>query len=254
MVFAEIAVRGAVGGNRDADAGGEQAVGFAEKLQPHDDRLPMALFYLGNCYAGKRDFVRAEKTLLRNLEVSKEMYGADSASLTMPLQAIGGYYLFRENYDSAIDYFSRAVDLNEKAFGEVNDNVADTLRLLASAYVKEKAYDKAEPILLRAVRIEEFLHGQQGVGMNLPIFYLCALYEEWGKPDKAEPRYREYITMLEKQYGEDSPILISVLKDEARVLQKLGRSEDVTKVEQRIESIRAAVGPTDEQPLPQPLQ
>ncbi len=232
----------------------EQAVALAEKLQPHDDRLPMALFYLGNGYAGKKDFVRAEKTLLRNLEVSKEMYGAGSTSLTLPLQAIGGYYLFREDYDSAIDYFSRAVTLNQNAFGEVNDEVADTLRLLASAYVKQKAYDKAEPILLRAVHIEESLHGQQGVGMNLPIFYLCALYEEWGKPEKAEPRYREYIAMLEKQYGADSPILISVLKDDVRVLQKLGRSEDAAKVEQRIESIRAAVGPTDEQPLSQQAQ
>jgi hypothetical protein len=71
---------------------------------------------------------------------------------------------------------------------------------------------------------------------------LCDLYKRWDKPEKAEPRYRQLLAALEKQFGPDSPVLLSVLTDEAKALRELGRTEQAEKYEQRAQTIRTATG------------
>jgi hypothetical protein len=50
---------------------------------------------------------------------------------------------------------------------------------------------------------------------------------------------------LEKQYGKDSPVLLSTLTGEANALNKLGRGEEAAKISQRAESIRSAMGQSE---------
>jgi hypothetical protein len=105
----------------------------------------------------------------------------------------------------------------------------------------QKAYDKAEPYLLRAVKIDESLFGRDAVDLLLPLSTLCGLYDGWGKPDKSEPCHRQTLAILEKQYGANSPVLVSTLTSEAKALQSLGRAEQAAEVEKRLDSIRASM-------------
>jgi hypothetical protein len=65
--------------------------------------------------------------------------------------------------------------------------------------------------------------------------------DKWGKPDKLEPCNRQLITVLEKQYGANSPQLVSTLTSEAQVLRPLGRPKEAASVEDRLASIRSAI-------------
>jgi hypothetical protein len=74
---------------------------------------------------------------------------------------------------------------------------------------------------------------------------LCDLYTRWDKPEKAEPRYRQLLAAMEKQFGPDSPVLISLLADESKTLHELGRTEEAAKVDKRLQTLRTAMGQPD---------
>jgi tetratricopeptide (TPR) repeat protein len=224
-----------------------EAVVLAEKIQPRDDRLKACLLDLANFYAARKDFGRAEAAFQRALKVTEELHGTDSPELTSPLQSLGHYFITRQDYSSASDFYSRAVTIDEKAYGETSNKVADSLRQLSFVYLAQKDYAHAEPYLLRAQRIIDSLVGPGGDGENLVLWSLCNLYDKWDKPDKADPRYRQMLAILEKQYGPESPVILSVLTTEARMLRELGRTEEAAEFERRAESIRAATGTTDSQ-------
>jgi tetratricopeptide (TPR) repeat protein len=232
----------------EAEVKYKEAVELAEKLQPRDNRLATSLLRLANCYAGKKDFPKTEAAIQRALTETEKLYGPESPMMTEPLQALGQYSAFRGDLKSALDFDSRAVKINEDTFGETSDRVADSLRILASVYVMQKEYDKAEPYLLRSVRIEESLPSQDGFRLGLPLNSLCDLYDKWNKPEMAEPRYRQLLALLEKQYGPDSPVLISTLARESKSLQVLGHAEEAAKVDQRLQALRAATGQPEGQP------
>ncbi len=238
----------------EAEVQYKKAIDLALKLQPHDERLATSYIRLSSVYFMRKDADRGDEMLHRALDASVEAFGPDSPFTTEPLQSLGLSALSRKNYKLALDYFSRAVDLNKKTFGEASDKVADCLRFVAQAYVAQGQYDKAEPYLLRAVRINESLFGATLPGSSgVPLWELCNLYDKWGKPEKAEPRYHEMLLSFEKQYGVDSPVLLSTLTGEANALHKLGRNDEASAIERRMQSIRGTTSQaTEAEPMPHP--
>ena len=228
----------------DAEKSYKEAVDLAEELQPHDDRLPASLMRLSFLYADRRDSALTEATLQRYLKASEELYGAGSPLMTQPLQTMASYALSKQDFNSALDYYQRAIDLNAKAFGESSDAVALNLSIASNVFILQKAYDKAESYLLRALRIDEALHGKDGWDINIPLGYLCNVYDQWGKPDKAAPCEQRDASLVEKQFGPNSPVLLQVLPNEAKALRALNRPKEAAKIDQRVQSIRAAAGAT----------
>ena len=103
------------------------------------------------------------------------------------------------------------------------------------------SFRDTETMLVRAVRIDETLLGKDSVGMIAPVNSLCDLYHRWNKPDQEEPCYARLNSLLEKQYGANSPILVQSLTTQAQLLRKLGRAQEATQVEQRLQKINAPV-------------
>jgi tetratricopeptide (TPR) repeat protein len=145
----------------------------------------------------------------------------------------------QHDYPSALMFYTRAVKVTEMAYGESSDRVAESLRILSRVYLVQKQFDQAEPVLLRAVKIDESLFGRDGGGLLLPLSTLCGVYDAWGKPEKSEPCDRQLLSVLEKQWGENSFQLLSILKSEAQALRNLGRIPEAAAVEQRIKTIQA---------------
>ena len=228
----------------EAEKSYQEAVDLAEKVEPHDDRLSTSLMRLSFLYGGRKDSALAEATLQRYLKASEDIYGPESPRMTQPLQTMATYALSKQDFNSALDYYQRAIDLNAKTFGESSDAVALNLSIASNVFILQKAYDEAESFLLRALRIDEALHGKDGWDVNLPLGYLCNVYDQWGKPDKAAPCEQRDASLVEKQFGPNSPVLLQVLPNEAKALRALNRRGEAAKIEQRVQSIRAATGAT----------
>lgn len=75
----------------------------------------------------------------------------------------------------------------------------------------------------------------------MPLGSLCNLYDGWGKADKADGCYKQLLGTLEKEYGTDSPALVSVLNNDAKALRSLGRGEAAGQLEQKVKSIQATL-------------
>ena len=217
----------------------KEAVELADKIQPHDQRLASALDYLGMQNLG-RDFPAARAAFERELKVDEEIYGPQSPNLAAPLSSLGHTALIQKDYVTAERYFFRAVDLNEKAYGEGSNRVAFYLLDATSVYMAQQDYAKAEPYILRALRIDVSVYGNDSVELLMPLSGACNLYDKWGKPDKLEIYGHQLLTVLEKQFGPNSPQLAPALTIEARALRNLGRANEATDVENRLATIRSA--------------
>ncbi|HKN59598.1 MAG TPA: tetratricopeptide repeat protein, partial [Candidatus Acidoferrales bacterium] len=145
----------------------------------------------------------------------------------------------RHDYPSAEKFFFQAVDINEKVFGEGSNRVAESLLLPGQMYVVRKDYAKAEPYLQRAVHIDEALYGQDSIDLVRPLSGLCYLYDQWGKPDQSDACDRHLLTILEKGYGKDSPVIVQVLVSDAKQLRAMGHTADAEQLDKRVASIRA---------------
>ena len=184
-----------------------------------------------------RDLAAADAAYLGELKIVVELYGPQSPAFAQ--QSLGASAIIQHYCPSALKFHSRAVEVNEKTDGEASDKVAESLRILSRVYLVQKQFDQAEPILLRAVKIDESLFGRDGRGLLLPLSTLCSVYDAWGKPEKSEPCDRQLLSVLEKQWGENSLQLLSTLKSEAQALRSLGRIPEAAAVEQRIKTIQA---------------
>ncbi len=217
----------------------QKAVELAEKIQPHDPRLITCLEALGEYNLG-RNPAAAQKAFERELQVAQEIFGPESPNMTTALQMLGQNAAIQHDYATAEKFFFRAVDLNRKFFGEGSEKTAETLVQATSVYFMQKDYAKAEPYLLRAVKIDEALFGPDGVDMLIPRGTLCGLYDRWEQADKAASCNRVLLTILEKQYGDQSPLLVDVLAREAKDLRTLGHAAEADKFDQRATTIRAS--------------
>jgi len=217
----------------------KQAVDIARQMQPHDARLAAALDYLGNGYMA-HDFASADTSFEEELKVDTELYGPNSPNLDLPLESLGNSAMIQKNYAAAEKYYFEVVDLTSRAYGESNDQVAMKLVSATRPLLVQKQFDKAEPYLLRAEHIEESTYGEDSGPVEYPLASLCWMYDQWNKPDKAEPCYEHYVRSVEKQFGVNSPKIISVLVAESAALRKLGRASDADVVDKRVAALRSA--------------
>jgi tetratricopeptide (TPR) repeat protein len=215
-----------------------KAVEIADKMQPHDQRLVTALDLLGQNLVGQ-DNDAAQATFEREVKVASEIFGPESTATANALQSLGRVAAFKGDDDAAERYLFQAVDINTKVFSENSEQVAQGLLIASSLYVDRKQYAKAEPYMQRAVHIEELLYGADDIRMSGPLTNLCALYDEWGKPDQSDACNKKLLTVLEKQYGENSPFIVKVLETDAKALRGMGRATDADAVDKRVATIRA---------------
>lgn len=106
-------------------------------------------------------------------------------------------------------------------------------------------FAKAESTLLHVTTISETIYGPDDNRMAMPWTSLCFVYDQWGKQDKSASCHAHLVSMVEKQFGPNSPYLIRELTAEADAQRKLGRTDEAAKLEKRTQSIQAAQSNTN---------
>ena len=128
----------------------------------------------------------------------------------------------------------------QRSFGESSTAAAALMQGLAAAYAAQGDFAKSESTLLDAVRMYGTLYGSSDYRVTVPLGSLCRVYDQWDKPDKSEACHAQMVTMLEAQFGANSPALVRDLDAEAQALRKLGRAEQAAKLEGRAQSIQSS--------------
>jgi tetratricopeptide (TPR) repeat protein len=233
----------------EAEKDYRDAVDIALKMQPPDLRVVMSLWHLGNCYLSRKDFSDAQAAFDRELGVATTLYGKDSPNLTIPLHDLAYTSLLQNDYASADKYFSRVIDINEQTFGPDSRQVSQALVAAAQVPFKQKKYDEAESYLKHAIQVDESLNGKDSVYGLMSLGALCQLYDESENWQKGLTCDQEILSIVEKQFGSDSPNLISVLEYESHALRHLGKTEDADRVDARLKDLHKFVPPSGTRPM-----
>ncbi len=217
----------------------KQAVQIAEQLNAQDRRLSVALGELGRITMGLKRFDEADTIFQRQLKVVQETPRLQPTEMIEPLENLGMNAMYQQKYDLSRTYLQRSLELAKKNYGEKNTAFAAGLHKIGLTYFAQQDYTDAEVWLLRAVKIDDEINGYDGYEGVADVTTLCAVYDRAGKPDKSAQCYAQLVTIGEKRFGQDNPILVQPLTSEASALRAVGRNDDAAKIEQRIKTLQA---------------
>lgn len=223
----------------EAETNFKAAVVIGRQIQPPDSRLATALDYVGDNDLGK-DFAAADASFEEELKLTEQIYGPGSPNTEIPLQSLGNSAMLQKNYAAAEKFYFRIVDIESKYYGESSDRVANALVSASRVYTVQQQFDKSETYLLRAEHLDESIYGPNNIGIMYPLWNLCFIYDKWNKPEKAEPCYARALGLMQKQYRDGSPQLVSALTADASQLRKLGKTADADKLEKQAAALRSA--------------
>ena len=103
-------------------------------------------YWAGEWYYAEQDYVRAEKNLLRALEL---MEYADEKSISDNLAMLGLAYMRQSKYDEALHYMRRCYQLDSKS-GDP-DRISSSLNTIAGTLLAAGNPEEAEGYILKAI-------------------------------------------------------------------------------------------------------
>jgi tetratricopeptide (TPR) repeat protein len=215
----------------------KQAVDLAEKIQPHDQRLPVALKTLGLLYRSQNRFDKAAAVYGREMTAIQEISGRQSVDLADPLQDLGMMALQQKKYQAAEDDFIRAKYFVEKTFGPDTAPVATSLRMMAQVYLVQQDDAHAIPLLEQAVKIHEKTDFS-GNDATIALYHLCTLYDRTSKYEQGAACHAQLVGVLSRLYSPDNSVLADDLTAEAKDLRALGRNDEAANVEDRLKHLK----------------
>ena len=113
---------------------------------PLDTMKALVWYWAGEWYYAEQDYVRAEKNLLRALEL---MEYADEKSLSDNLAMLGLAYMRQSKYDEALHYMRRCYQLDSKS-GDP-DRISSSLNTIAGTLLAAGNPEEAEGYILKAI-------------------------------------------------------------------------------------------------------
>ena len=113
---------------------------------PLDTMKALVWYWAGEWYYAEQDYVRAEKNLLRALEL---MEYADEKSISDNLAMLGLAYMRQSKYDEALHYMRRCYRLDSKS-GDP-DRISSSLNTIAGTLLAAGNPEEAEGYILKAI-------------------------------------------------------------------------------------------------------
>ncbi len=113
---------------------------------PLDTMKALVWYWAGEWYYAEQDYVRAEKNLLRALEL---MEYADEKSISDNLAMLGLAYMRQSKYDEALHYMHRCYQLDSQS-GDP-DRISSSLNTIAGTLLAAGNPEEAEGYILRAI-------------------------------------------------------------------------------------------------------
>jgi tetratricopeptide (TPR) repeat protein len=139
----------------DALPHAERVVVLTEQLAGDPAELPRALDNAGATQYRLGDFVAAEASYGRALQLLEERHGAASRQLLTPLRGLALTYQAAGRRDAAVPLLERAVAISRRSDGLFNDQQIELLEPLIEGYVATGRWQDAEQAQLYAYQLNE---------------------------------------------------------------------------------------------------
>ncbi len=133
--------------------------------------------------------------------------------------------------------YQQALTLLERIDGPDSPRVARFAADLAGFYAVLDRPEEAEPLFLRALATLDWELGPEHHDVLIIRTRLAGMYLESARYDAADPLYREVLAIMLATTGSDRDLLVTVLREYARLLRSTGRDEEAAEIEARAREI-----------------
>jgi tetratricopeptide (TPR) repeat protein len=226
-------------------------------------------------------FAEAESLYLRALFMREQVLGPDHFDNARTLELLAALYRNHRRYEGAETLYKRALSVRQTHLGNTHPDCGLSLRVLTETLLMQDKFDEAEPllkewlgiiertlgnnhseraeILMRLAKVSEsrghhqrqldllqesvtIRHGVFGTEHPTFAVTLAEMLRVENKPVQAAELYDFVLTSLEKNMGEEDPLLIPILENYAKVLSASGKDELAAPYETRAMIMRAEYG------------
>jgi tetratricopeptide (TPR) repeat protein len=205
----------------DAEPLFRRVVEIREADRPSDASLPHYLQELAKIYEGQEKYEPAENLYRRALKISEEQDQPKEFLIVRALNDLAQFYKARERYVEAEEFSRRSLAIVEEKIRR--HSAADTKRLL------RRPDDKDLEARVKRARIP----------ISEALDRLAEVYESQDKYAESEPLRRRSIEIKQQAWGEENAwIWVDELVAHANALHKIGREDEATQLDERVEAIR----------------
>ncbi|MEX2527853.1 MAG: serine/threonine-protein kinase [Gemmatimonadota bacterium] len=189
---------------------------------------------LGAIHFRTRDHARAEEYFSRALEIWERDLGANHVLVAQSHSNLGAVRFQEGNYEAAEEAYARSLAIQEQNLGPDHPSLATVLTNLGEAAWRLGRLDEAEAYLERALHLKRENFGPAHPELSSALRYLGNVNRDAGRHAEAESMYRDALAFYEGSVDELDFRIQEVLEDLTELLNRMGRSQEATELEQRI--------------------
>ena len=192
---------------------------------PVDTMKALVWYWAGEWYYAEQDYSRAEKNLLRALEL---MEYADDVSISDNLAMLGLTYMRQSKYEEALKYMRRCYQLDVK--GGDPDRISSSLNTIAGTLLAAGNPEEAEGYILRAIAYAKQVDNPSRMAV---IYGMTSEIEHACHNDEKALLYADSACVMESTTGNTYKMMVR-LSQKASILDGLGRYEEAYAILQEV--------------------
>jgi len=182
-----------------------------KELGPTSDDLQVALMNLATTQYLSSDYVGAEASYLRAIELTEGSGKPRLERLARANAGLAATYHEGKRHDLAVQRFERAVALNRRAEGLLNEHQLPLLDKYADSLTELGRFEEALQVQRYAMRIAERKYGESDPRLAPALEKLGRWYARVGAYEPSRTTLKRAIRIVETAQGPQSPELIGPL-------------------------------------------
>jgi hypothetical protein len=196
---------------------------------------------LAELYIRQQRYADAEILFRKMLEQHQKRSPNPSLALGEIYTKLGDSLSLQKNYQAAEGNYQLAIENIEAAAGQDHHDTLLPLGHLANLYMMTGKYKEAERCYKRVLEIRYKTSGEDSDETVNSLLRLADLYDLQSEFAESEVFLESAMETAVKIYPEQDVRLAEVMQQYAKLLKRLGRTEEVAKLEARAEAIKAGL-------------
>ncbi len=209
----------------EAEKAYREAIALQSSLPPDrrdDAALARSYYGLGNELENQGDFVGAEATLRKALDLQRHLFKGANADTARTLQVLA-WVVQERDPKTALPLMQEAVAMQRTLWGsQPYPDYADALNDLGLLCRDQGDYEQSERLLRESLAMQRRLHAERHPELALSLNNLALVLQRKGDLAGAEANYREALDMRRELLGPTHPDVANSLSNLAFVLEERG--------------------------------
>ncbi|MBP7863334.1 tetratricopeptide repeat protein [bacterium] len=215
---------------------------------PDDLKVAVATDNYCDILMRREKYKDAEEYYRKNLALRQKKLPADDSDIGKNMVNLAEALEEQKSYGEAVALYRKGIPILQEKLGPNDLYVARALNNFGTLYKKQGQMEQAEPLYLRSMAIYEAKSVNQP-NIAMVAANLAEVYRKMKKYEDAEGMFKRSILLREKALDPRHISIAYVLEDYSAMLKEMGRVEEATAMDERINNIKLLYDEADAKPV-----